>query len=140
MTALMIEMAAVKAAMARRSSGDPWQEGYEPRPSAPSGMRRDAPDFAPGMIPDPADPAPRATLPLNLRRPPGGIANMDRHLLFDDKLTMNDEYRYDGVKNGPGWKVMLENYFMGKAAVMQEIMTWAEAETQPSPRTPPSTS
>ena len=91
MTALMIEMAAVKAAMARRSSGDPWQEGYEPRPSAPSGMRRDAPDFAPGMIPDPADPAPRATLPLNLRRPLGGIANMDRHLLFDDELTMHDE-------------------------------------------------
>ena len=43
---------------------------------------------------------------------------MDRYLLFDDKLTMNDEYRYDGVKNGPSWKVKLDNYFMGEAAVM----------------------
>ena len=55
---------------------------------------------------------------------------MDRHMLFDDKLTLDDEYKYDGVKNGPIWKVKLENYFMGKAAVMQEILTWAEAETE----------
>ena len=126
-TALMTEMAAVKAAMARRSSGDPWQEGYVPRPGAPPGMRPDATAFVPA---DRAADAAGTTLPLNLRRPLGGIANMERHLLFDDKLTLNDEYRYDGVKNGPAWKVKLENYFMGKAAVMQEILTWAEAETE----------
>ena len=53
---------------------------------------------------------------------------MDRHNLFDDKLTLSAEYRYDGVKDGPSWKIKLENYFMGKAAVMREILTWAEAE------------
>ena len=54
---------------------------------------------------------------------------MDRHALFDDKMTLNAEFRYDGVKEGPAWKVKLENYFMGKAAVLQEIFVWAESET-----------
>ena len=54
---------------------------------------------------------------------------MDRHSLFDDKLTLNAEYRYDGVKDGPSWEIKLDNYFMGEAAVMRDILTWAEVET-----------
>ena len=38
--------------------------------------------------------------------------------MFDDKLMLNEEYRYNGVKGGAAWKSKLERYFVSKASVL----------------------
>ena len=53
---------------------------------------------------------------------------MARHQLFDDNVMTLDAYRYDGVKGGSKWKTQVEKYFMGTAAVLKEILGWAEVE------------
>ena len=48
--------------------------------------------------------------------------------MFDDKLMLNEEYRYNGVKGGAAWKSKLERYFVSKAPVLRELLEWAESQ------------
>ena len=131
---LIKEVAALQTAMVKAKSGDPWHGMRAAGDDGGAPLDPGAPAFRPGgagghAAPSPGADRPPRALPLVLRRPLGGITCMDRHALFDDKMTLNAEFRYDGVKEGPAWKVKLENYFMGKAAILQEIFVWAESET-----------
>ncbi len=67
------------------------------------------------------------SLPLRLPRPLGAIAAKDREI-FDIKLTGQDAYRYNGVKNGLNWKGKLERYFISRAPVLKELLKWIEAQ------------
>ncbi len=67
------------------------------------------------------------SLPLTLRGPVGALGFRDR-TIFDDKLVVNDEYRYNGVKNGVRWKTKLTNYFISRAPLLKEILEWAEEQ------------
>ena len=49
------------------------------------------------------------------------IAFKDRGM-FDDKLMLNEEYRYNSVKGGAAWKSKFERYFVSKATVLRELL------------------
>ena len=65
------------------------------------------------------------SLPLTLKGPLGAIGYKDRGV-FDEKLALQDEYRFDGVKGGLAWKGKTERYFIGRAPILKEILDWAE--------------
>ena len=46
--------------------------------------------------------------------------------LFDDKLTAQDEFKFDGTKGGDRWKGKLERYYMSKSPAMKNILEWSE--------------
>ncbi len=37
-------------------------------------------------------------------------------------MTIQEEYRFNGVKNGPQWKGKVERYFVSKAPVLKELL------------------
>ena len=65
-------------------------------------------------------------LQLKMLGPLGAITFKDRGM-FDDKLMLNEEYRYNGVKGGAAWKSKAERYFVSKAPVLRELLEWAES-------------
>ena len=66
------------------------------------------------------------TAPLKLR--PLGVLAGDRadRQIYDDKLTAQPEYKFDGVRGGPAWKSRVERYFISKVPALREILRWAE--------------
>ena len=69
----------------------------------------------------------KKTLPLTLPGPLGAIDRKDRSI-FDEKLTLQAEYKFDGIKGGIAWKGKLERYFISKAPILKELLEWAESE------------
>ena len=53
----------------------------------------------------------------------GAIGFEDRTML-DDKLMLNDEYRYHGVKGGT--KTRLEGCIVASAPALRELLKWAK--------------
>ncbi len=111
------EIRAAGQAGAPRAGGDPWA-------AASAALARDP--AVPGL---PGRPGPLAstTLPLTFRGPIGAIGFVGKSI-FDDKLTMQDEYRFNGVKNGVQWKGKVERYFISKAPMLKELLEWIETE------------
>ena len=48
--------------------------------------------------------------------------------MFDDKLTMDADFKFDGVSHGSAWKTKIERYMVYKAPVLNEFLEWAEAQ------------
>ena len=48
--------------------------------------------------------------------------------MFDDKLTTEAEFKFDGVNNGSAWKTKVERYMVYKAPILKELLEWAEAQ------------
>jgi hypothetical protein len=87
----------------------------------------------PGDFDSPADEARRAETPwtsdaLLKVRPLGNMAGdkWEGRQLFDDKLMVQAEYMYDGVKGGVAWKGKLSRYFITKVPALGDILKWAE--------------
>ena len=90
------------------------------------------PDFwaaAAGQLPPrtPSAAPGRATLPLPLLGPLGAIAFKDKSL-FDDKLALQEEFRFAGIKGGIQWKGKVERHFISRAPILKELLEWAEKE------------
>ena len=66
-------------------------------------------------------------LPLKLMATLGSIGYKDRPI-FDHKMTLQDEMKFNGVKDGFKWKKKIEQYFITCAPVMMEISRWAERQ------------
>ncbi len=62
-----------------------------------------------------------------LKGPLGAIGYKDKSP-FDDKLTIQDDYRFNGSKGGLAWKGKIERYFIGKAPVLKELLEWVEKD------------
>ena len=58
--------------------------------------------------------------------PLGAVTYEDRGM-FDDKLMLSDEYRYNGIKGGTAWKTRLERYFVARSPALRELLEWAES-------------
>ena len=69
----------------------------------------------------------KKSIPLDLPGPLGAIDRKDRSI-FDEKLTLQPEYKYDGIRGGIAWKGKLERYFISKAPILKELLEWAESE------------
>jgi hypothetical protein len=67
--------------------------------------------------------------PIKLILPLGQLGNDRRDKsIYDDKMTSQSEYRYDGGKTGgAAWKSKVERYFITKIPVAMEILKWAES-------------
>ena len=50
---------------------------------------------------------------------------MDKQL-FDDKMSSQNEMRWDGGKGGPAWKSRVQSYFWSKVPALLEILKLAE--------------
>ena len=48
--------------------------------------------------------------------------------MFDDRLMLNEEYRYNGIKGGAAWTSKLERYFVSKTPALRELLEWAESQ------------
>ena len=93
---------------------DPWQSGPCRGSASPLTARH--------------EPAPhRRPLPLHLPGPLGTIAHENRPI-FDNKMTIQDDFKFNGVKDGLKWKGKVERYFISCAPVLLDILTWAERE------------
>ena len=116
----------VKALEVKSNSSSPAR-GDAPPPdfwAAAAGQQR--PPNAPAATPHDAARAP-AALPLALRGPLGAVGYKDRSP-FDDKLTLQDDYRFNGSKGGLAWKGKVERYLIGKAPVLKELLEWVEKD------------
>ncbi len=65
------------------------------------------------------------SLPLTLKGPLGAIGYKDRGV-FDEKLALQEEYRFNGSKGGLSWKGKTERYFISRAPILKDILDWAE--------------
>ena len=66
-------------------------------------------------------------LPLDLRDGLGSIAHKDRPI-FDMKMALQEEYKFNGVKDGNKWKERIEGYFISCAPVLMSILAWVERQ------------
>ena len=46
--------------------------------------------------------------------------------LFDDRVAMSDDYRFDGVKGGDAWLKKIRGYFVSKCHGIKPILEFAE--------------
>ncbi len=112
----LIELAAVVSGLKNkveevsngRDGGDPWSD---PTIGAHCGGGR-----APRARPQP--------LPLTLG-PMGQLTAPDSRL-FDDRLTNQATFCFDGQKGGVAWKGKLERYFISKCPALMNMLKWAE--------------
>ncbi len=89
--------------------GDPWWSASVTAPaSATAPTQRSTP------------------LPLDLKGPLGAISYKDRSV-FDEKLAMQEDYRFSGTKGGLAWKGKVERHMIGRAPILKEILEWAES-------------
>ena len=96
---------------------DPWSEyGGRAGPTGSIGA------VIAGEAPAAAD-----SLPLKLMGTLGSIGYKDRPI-FDHKMTLQDEYKFNGVKDGFKWKKKIEQYFITCAPVLMEVFRWAERQ------------
>ena len=112
----------------RAPKQDPWNAPREgPGDSGAAPDPNDRPRDLPGPGHGGHDMNSRKSLPLNLYGGLGSVGYKDRSI-FDEKFTMQEEYRFNGVKNGEQWKIKLERYFIARAPILKEILEFAERE------------
>ncbi len=60
--------------------------------------------------------------------PRGGTLRWDTKL-FDDKLTTNEVYKWDGSDKGAdSWRRRVRDYIIGRCHLLKPMMDWAEAK------------
>ena len=91
--------------------GDPWQRGAQEGPS---------------FAADQGDPHAQR-MPLDLKEPLGSIGHENRPI-FDIKMSLQEDMKFDGVKDGMKWKCKVERYFISCAPVLMNILSWAERQ------------
>ena len=88
---------------------DPWHRPEaSPGASAPAGRNESAP----------------GVLPLAL----GSLGALGSNRVFDDRVSVQDDFRLDGRKNGHQWKSKTERYFISKVPALSQLLRWAERE------------
>ena len=96
----------------RDATPDAWQQ-YLDREGRPAG---------PAQAPTTTS----TSTPLPLHYGPLGALLHSKYGLFDDKLTAQSEYKFDGSKGGDSWKGKIERYFISKVPALKNIFIWAE--------------
>ena len=71
---------------------------------------------------DKSIPGEKMRLPLVL----GPLGGLTTGRLFEDKMTSQDSYKFDGTKGGVAWKDRLERYFISKIPALKVLLDWAE--------------
>ena len=48
--------------------------------------------------------------------------------MFDDKMTLQADSCFNGIKGSVAWKIKLERYFIARAAILRDVLEFAELE------------
>ena len=109
------KLEAVPRTVAATFVPDPWSRG--------AGAA--APGAASGPTAGPTAPAGLPDLPLRLTSPLGSVGYKDRPI-FDQKMTLQEEFKFNGSKDAYKWKTKVHGYFITCAPVLMDIFKWAE--------------
>ena len=92
-----------------------------------------APERNYGGGPSPAAPqeTPSASMSLPLRLGPLGTLSSGR--IFDDRVAIQPDFAFKGIKQGYAWKTKAVNYMISKVPAMKQILRWAERENVITP-------
>ena len=96
-----VELRCVVTKRGGNTGGDLWQHGCEGAPGARCGGGHGGANNGAAMAPEG-----HAKVPLRLEVPLGALLHKDRSP-FDDKLTTNQEYQFDGLQGGFSWQEKL---------------------------------
>jgi len=47
--------------------------------------------------------------------------------IFDDRVPLNEHYKYDGVSGGGEWKKRVRDYMIGSCPAILQMLNWAES-------------
>jgi hypothetical protein len=126
---LEVSLAATKHQDGWAGGADPWSTGRAAMGAAP--MR--SPPGYPGGGNGGGDkggsggggaPMPRVAK-VNEELPDMTGVNLSK--LFDDKVAMSEDYRFDGVKGGDSWRKKVRGYFISKLPEMRPILLYSES-------------
>ncbi len=110
---LIMEVAKIK-----QGGSDPWPLRPPPAPCSQDLLSAQHAPRARGE---------RRALPLTLKGPLGAL-NFKERALFDDKIAMQSDFSFNGLKGGMAWKGKVERYFISRIPILKTILEWAEAE------------
>ena len=51
--------------------------------------------------------------------------------IFDDKVSIHEDFRFSGHKNGHAWRSKTERYLITRVPALSQILRWAEREENP---------
>ena len=51
--------------------------------------------------------------------------------IFDDKISIHEDFRFNGHKNGHAWRSKTERYLITRVPALSQILRWAEREENP---------
>ena len=54
------------------------------------------------------------------------LSHINYGRIFDDKVALSEDYRYDGANGGAKWKKRVRGYWLSKLPDFQPILDWAE--------------
>ena len=119
---LIQDMAAVQARTARapflppQGAADGASEPYSPENDTYGAPLRDPPTGS------------TTQLPLTL----GFLGiSLTSGRIFDDKISIHEDFRFNGHRNGHAWKAKTERYFITRVPALSQILRWAEREENP---------
>ena len=119
---LQQDMATVLARTARtpllapQGGGNGTSEPYAPGPSHAETSERDSPSDS------------TTKLPLVLGFLGTSLAS---GRIFDDKISIHEDFRFNGHKNGHAWRSKTERYLITRVPALSQILRWAEREDSP---------
>ena len=58
----------------------------------------------------------------------GHLGNISSDRIFDDKVSVHEDFRFNGHKNGYAWKSKIERYMISRIPALAKIFYWAERQ------------
>ena len=98
------------------------EQARQPNARQPSAHGDGLPLIPPGVPHVQINTPPRATAPLKI----GPLGGLETGRLFEDKMTAQADFKFDGQKGGDRWKGKLERYFISKSPALKAVLEWAE--------------
>ena len=94
----------------------------EPQPQQPQQPQQH------GNPPDNDQHGAQASHPMELPLALGHLGNISSDRIFDDKVSVHEDFRFNWHKNGYAWKSKIERYMISRIPALAKIFYWAERQ------------
>ena len=78
--------------------------------------------------PNPYQYQPQPNTPIDLPLTLGHLGSVSSDRMFDDKVSVQEDFRFNGHKNGYVWKSKIERYIISTVLALAKIFHWAEQQ------------